>query len=292
MSASLSPSKAPPEAPGPGSAPPRGPVPAYLRSKSEISAEFRRKAGHTRIDTLYEGGCARLKFPRTGRDCNGVIVNTAGGMTGGDEARWSYKLHEGAHVGLTTQSAEKIYRSDRDVADVRVAIKLGKRASLAWLPQEIILFNGARFSRRLEADLAEGAQLTVLEISVFGRTARGERVTEGSFNDRWLVRRGGRIVFAESVKLEGDIAARLAEPAVGGGATAVATLLHVAPNAERRLGPLRRLLSRAATECGASAWDGMLIARFASNDVHALRRDAALAASRFLKEGLPRIWSL
>jgi urease accessory protein len=206
--------------------------------------------------------------------------------------QWAYRLDDGARVELTTQSAEKIYRSDGDTAQVRISIDLGKRAVLAWLPQEIILFNGAKFSRRLDVDMEEGAQLTLLEISIFGRSAGGERIDQGSFQDRWFVRRQGRIVFAESVKLEGNVAAKLAQPAVGNGANAIATVLHISPNAERRLGSARKILARATSECGASAWDGMLVARFVSPDAAAVRRDAALLASRFLVDGLPRIWSL
>jgi urease accessory protein len=271
---------------------PRLSVPAYLKSKSEISARFARVKGETRVGDLYEAGCSRLRFPRAERDCHGVLVNTAGGMTGGDEAVWSYTLAAGARVELTTQSAEKIYRSDGEPAQVRVEVKLGKRANLAWIPQEVILFNGAKFSRRLDVDMDEGAQLTVLEISLFGRSARGEKIDQGSFHDRWIVRRQGRILFAESVKLDGDVAATLAEPAVGSGACAVATLLHVSPTAEKRLGAARKILSRATSDCGASAWDGMLVARFVSGDAAAVRRDAALLAARFLRRGLPRIWSI
>lgn len=270
----------------------RGSVPAYLRSKSRISARFRRVRRLTRIEDLYEIGCCRLRFPRTERDCHGVIVNTAGGMTGGDEALWSYALDDGARVELSTQSAEKIYRSDGDPAQVAISITLGKRAALSWLPQEVILFNGARFSRKLDVDMEDDARLTLLEISVFGRSAKGERVDRGTFHDRWLVRRQGRVVFAESVRLEGDIAARLDVPAVGGGACAIATLLHVAPNAEKRLSSARKALARATSECGVSAWDGMLVARFVSRDALAVRSDAALLASRVLPQGLPRIWSL
>jgi urease accessory protein len=263
-----------------------------LRSKSEINARFGRVRGITRVNDLYESGCSRLKFPRAERNCHGVIVNTAGGMTGGDEAQWSYELDDGARVELTTQSAEKIYRSDGADARVRITVSLGRRAVLSWLPQEVILFNGARFSRRLDVDMEEGAQLTVLEIAVFGRAARGEQLDAASFHDRWLVRRQGRIVFAESVRLEGDVAAKLALPAVGGGARAVATVLHVSPKAVQRLAAARRILARATSECGASAWDGMLVARFVSPDAAAVRCDAALLASRFLTDGLPRIWSV
>jgi urease accessory protein len=159
------------------------------------------------------------------------------------------------------------------------------------VPQEVILFNGASFSRTLDIDMEEGARLTLLEISIFGRREKGETVNSGAFHDRWIVRRQGKVAFAENVKLAGDIAATLDSPAIGSGACAVATLLHVAPDAEKRLARARRALTHATSECGASAWDGMLVARFVSRDAFSVRRDAAYLASRLLPDGLPRIWS-
>lgn len=274
-----------------GAPPSRAAVPAYLRSQSEIRARFRRVRGFTRVDDLYEAGCSRLKFPRSGRDCQGVLVNTAGGMTGGDAASWAFHLDDGARASLATQSAEKIYRSDGEPVRVSISIKLGKRATLAWVPQEVILFDGARFSRTLDIDIGEAAKLLLLEVSIFGRREKGERVTSGAFHDRWIVRRQGAIAFAENVRLAGDIAAQLDRPAVGNGAMAIATLLYVAPDAEKRLARVRRALSPATSECGASAWDGLLVARFLSHDALAVRRDAANLAARLVPDSLPRIWS-
>lgn len=275
-----------------GAAPARpAAVPAFLRSKGEVRASFVRAGTATAISRLYETGGLRLKFPSAGAVCEGVIVNTAGGMTGGDEARFACELGRGARAVLATQSAEKIYRAEEAPVRISVQLHLEPKASLAWVPQETILFDSSGLARSLEADMEEDATLTVLEIAVFGRTARGERVTRGSFHDRWRIRRGGRLLFAEDIRLQGDIASTLDVVAVGSGASAIATLLHVAPKAEARVKSVRAALARARSECGASAWDGMLVARFAARDALNVRTDAAAALRRLLKADLPRIWT-
>jgi urease accessory protein len=92
------------------------------------------------------------------------------------------------------------------------------------------------------------------------------------------------------VRLSGDVAAALARQAIGAGARAVATLVHVAPDAEARLEPLREAMAGAASECGASAWDGLLVARFLHRDAAALRADLARILQAFRGAPLPRSW--
>ncbi len=104
-------------------------------------------------------------------------------------------------------------------------------ATLRWLPQETILFDRARLHRGIEVDLSEGASLLLAEAVIFGRTAMGESVRSGELIDRWRIRRDGRLVFAETLRLGGDIGALLARPAAGNGAVALATVL-LAPGDE------------------------------------------------------------
>ena len=106
-------------------------------------------------------------------------------------------------------------------------MKAAAGAHLGWLPQETILFDRARVSRRIDIDLAEGASLLLCEIVVFGRSAMGESMLQGEFVDRWRLRRGGRLVFAETVRLDGDIGEKLAQPAVANGGVAIGTALIV-----------------------------------------------------------------
>ena len=71
----------------------------------------------------------------------------------------------------------------------------------------------------------------------------GERMLEGEFVDRWRLRRGGRLVFAETVRLDGDIGARLAQPAVANGGVAIGTALIV-PGDEAMVERIREVANR------------------------------------------------
>ena len=141
-----------------------------------------------------------------------MFVNTAGGIAGGDRFDIGITAGEGSRLTLTTAAAEKIYRAAGPAAQLNIALKAEAAAHLAWLPQETIVFDRARISRRIDIDLAESASLLLCEIVVFGRAAMGEKMLHGEFVDRWRMRRGGRLVFAETIRLDGDIGAKLASP--------------------------------------------------------------------------------
>jgi len=267
-------------------------VPQYVRTATEVAAVFEARGPATKLADCFESGGLRLRIPNSEAGCDGVLVNTAGGMTGGDTLRLACRVGRKARVRLTTQSAEKIYRAEHGPATVTAELAVDAGASLAWIPQETILFDGARLERSLSADLEERAKLLVLEMTVLGRVARGETMTSGLFRDRWRVRRDGRLVFADDVRLEGDVASVMQEPATGNGATAIATLLYVAPDAERKLVTVRAALAKAESECGASAWNGLLVARFVSRDPAHVRRDAARALEKLTRTALPRIWAV
>src|SRR5262245_38855153 len=134
---------------------------------------------------------------------------------------------EGAALTVTTAAAEKVYRSLGPDADIAVKLSAAAKSKLCWLPQETILFDRARLVRRIDIDLDETSSFLMAEALIFGRSAMGERVEDGAFTDCWRVRRGGRLLFAETVRLDGAIARRLAEPAVAGGGAAIATVLAV-----------------------------------------------------------------
>ncbi|WP_460448326.1 urease accessory protein UreD [Alsobacter sp. SYSU BS001988] len=264
-------------------------LPAYVRASGVITARFAPTGRGTRAMALREAGGYRLKFPKAAA-CEAVLINTGGGMTGGDRLDVSLALDTGAEAVLTTQSAEKVYRSDGAAAEIAVAIDLAEGARLSWLPQESILFSGSRLRRRLKVAMAADASLTLAETVVFGRVASGETLGEGLFEDRWEIRRGGRLVFAEAVRLDGSLAHMLARPALGGGARAVATVLHLAPDAESRIEEARAALEGAKSDCGASAWNGMLCLRFAAESPAVLRADMAAFLSGFRSGPLPRVW--
>lgn len=260
------------------------------RASGEIRASFAAHGSRTRLANLYETGGLRLRFPRAQDMCEAVMVNTAGGIVGGDRARLTFEAGEGAHVALTSQSAEKIYRSDGAQAQVEVALRLAAGARLEWWPQEAILFDRAVFRRSLDVEMAADARLMVCESVVFGRLAMGEQCRQGTFRDRWRIRRAGRLVFAEDVRLEGAPADLMDRPAIGAGARALATLLVVAPDAAGWLETCRSAPVDPACEISASAFDGILVARMATPSPDLLRAAILDLHTRLLGRAAPRVW--
>ncbi|WP_372784493.1 urease accessory protein UreD [Phenylobacterium sp.] len=250
------------------------------------------EAGATRLARLYQDGCAKIRLPRdhAARGLEAVLINTSGGLTGGDRMSWRVEAEAGAALTVTTQACEKIYRARDGRAEVAVALNAEAGARIDWLPQETILFDGAALSRTLEADLAAGARLLVVEAVVLGRTAMGETVRRGALRDRWRIRREGRLVFADDLRFEGPISEIAARAATLAGGKAFASLLLVADDAQRFLAPLRQAIGDAG---GASAFDGKLFARIVAADGLSLRR-ALLPAIAALRGGEhpPRVWRL
>jgi urease accessory protein len=263
---------------------------AANRARGSVSFEVRAQDGITRRGSLHESGSLRVRFPSPeGAGLSGVFVNTAGGVAGGDRFDVDIAAGEGTRLTLTTAAAEKVYRASGLPAQLNIALKVATGAHLAWLPQETILFDRARIARRIDIELEEGASILLCEIVVFGRAAMGERMREGEFVDRWRVRRGGRLILAETVRLDGDIGAKLARPAVAAGAAAVATALIV-PGDEALVENIREISASFGTEVGISAWNGFAMARFCAQDAARLRTDVMAVLSRASGEALPRLW--
>lgn len=274
--------------------------PALQRTSGTGRMAVKTVNGQTRLDTFYQEGAAKIRIPRLPGQARmeAVLINTSGGLTGGDRLAWDIDAGAGTALTLTTQACEKVYKASAGTADVTVSLKAGAGASLAWLPQETIVFDRARLMRRLDADLAPDARLLAVEATIFGRQARGESVREALFSDRWRIRRDGKLVHADNLRLEGDVAGALALPAVTGGGIAVATVLLVTETAEGLAGPLRDQLAACPTvQSSASFWrvagSGKLLARFVARDSVALRK-GLVPTLALLNEGaqLPKIWSL
>jgi urease accessory protein len=219
-----------------------------------------------------------------------VLINSGGGIAGGDKCSYDFDVGPKAQVTFTTQSAEKIYRAQSNAAEIDVALRIGAHAVVEWLPQETILFGGARLHRRLDMDLDETSSLTMLESVIYGRMAMGETEITGAFRDRWRIRRGRRLLFAEDMRLDGDMTAALDRPAVGDGARANATFLHVAPDAEARLDEIRAILADAPCEWGASAWNGMALVRLLSPSPEKMRAAIVSLLQSFRGRDAPRVW--
>ena len=267
------------------------PLPRHQRARGIGRIGTKCLDGRTRLATLYQEGCAKIRLPHThDADLQAVLINTAGGLTGGDEVSWQVDAAPGARLVLTTQACERVYRSLDDDARVRTDIRVGAGARLDWLPQETILFDRAALDRRLEGDLAGDAVALLAETIVFGRTAMGEAVRSLLLADRWRVRRDGRLVFADGLMLDGNAEAVLGAAATASGARAVANLVLLADTAPARLADMRAVLNDCASEAGASAWPGVLNVRFVAQSGQMLRRDLKRVVEALRGRPMPRVW--
>jgi urease accessory protein len=263
---------------------------AANRAVARIALTVAASGGVTRRARVREEGSLRVRCPGPPSDeLEAVIVNTAGGIAGGDHCTLDVAVAPGARLVVTSAAAEKVYRALDPEATIEVKLKVGAGGSLAWLPQETILFNRARLNRSIEIDLEGDARLVLAEAIVFGRSGMGETVDDGRLIDRWRLRRGGRLVHAEAVRLDGAVSAKLREPAVADRGVAVATVL-VVPGDEGTAANLRALGETFLGEVGVSAWKGIALARLCARSGAALRHDLAAILTAVRGVALPRLW--
>jgi urease accessory protein len=210
-------------------------------------------------------------------------------MAGGDRFGIDIAVGAGARLSVTTAAAEKIYRSLGPVTEIGITLDVAPGGALMWLPQETIVFDQVRLRRSIDVALARDAKLVLAEAAVFGRSAMGEAVIQGSFFDRWRVRVGGALVFAETLRLDGAVAQGLAKRAVANGGVAVASVIKY-PGSDADAAAARALQEDFAGEVGVSAWNGFAVARLVATNGAALRRDLVAVLTAFNAAPLPRLW--
>jgi urease accessory protein len=264
---------------------------AANRATGRIALSVSAASGQSRRARVHEAGSLRVRFPNRAdtAQLEAVVVNTAGGMAGGDRFDVEIDVDAEARLCLTSAAAEKIYRSLGPDTQVGVKLTVGPGATLAWLPQETILFDRARLRRTIDLDLARGASVLLAEAIVFGRSAMGETVACGHMFDRWRVRVGDELVFAETTRLDGEIAQRLSETAIAAAGAAVASVLKF-PGDEDAAAAIRAMQQSFIGDVGVSAWNGLALARLVAPDGAALRHDLIAVLTSWGAGMLPRLW--
>jgi urease accessory protein len=257
-------------------------------------------SGASRLRDLYQRAPCRMLFPdiEPGEPLQAVLLTTSGGLTGGDRTRVEFNVGANARATLTTQAAEKLYRALPGTAPVECAVALtaGTNSWCEWLAQETILFNGAHLRRSFRADLAPGSRMLAVESIVFGRQAMGEELRTGMLHDSWRIRCAGRLAWADTMRLEGDIAGLRRAPFGFGAAVACATMVFAGQDAGELLDPVRAMLADVADESGATLLDGLLIIRLLDSDALRLRSRVVQLAGIIrhraagISRALPRVW--
>ncbi|MGK7753872.1 MULTISPECIES: urease accessory protein UreD [unclassified Roseovarius] len=266
-------------------------APRLPRAIGQLRVSSKMRDGTSCIDALYSAGCARAVFPRRTDAVEAIVVNTSGGLTGGDSFDVDARAGRGSRLVITTQAAERAYRSTSGQARVRTKIAVEAEATMCWLPQELLIFEGAALDRRLDVDLsAKAAEFLMAEPIVLGRTAMREVIHDATFLDRISVRRGGRPVYEDRLSLTGDVQALLDQTATAGGMQAMASALYVGPRAEALLQQVRALLP--ATGGASLLRPDILVVRLLGGDGFMLRSALCPVLEALSGAVLPRSWRL
>ena len=265
-------------------------LPPRAHGKIHIAAKAR-PDGVSALADLHQTGSAKILMTPSREAVEGVVLNTSGGLTGGDTFAVTAEVKPGACLRLTTQAAERVYRTaDQSTARVRNTVHIAGDARLDWLPQETILFQNGALQRSLTVKLAASSRALIVEPVLFGRLAMGETVTQARLSDLLVLERDGVELFRDATRLSGDIAAKLDKPAVGNGARAMALVAFAAPEAEAQLAPIRAMLPGTA---GASlVAQDLLVMRVLAADGFDLRRTLIPVLDRLSGNRLPRSWRL
>ena len=262
------------------------------RSQGEARVSVRLRDGGSVLSQVRQAGSFKMLFPRgEGPALEAVLLNTSGGMTGGDRFRALANVDAGAALTLSTQAAERAYRArPKERATLSVGLTLAPGARIDWLPQETILYDGAALDRRLRIDLAPGATALVVEPLIIGRTAMGEVVRDAHLTDRWEVWQDGALIFADALRLTGDPSALMDRAGAGGGARAMAALLYLGRDAGARRAALADALG--ATGGASLVQDGVLFGRVLASDGFFLRKRLIPAIATLRDGPLPKVWRL
>lgn len=267
----------------------RPPWPIHQRSTGAAHVVM----GPRGLIDLAQSGSAKAMLPRlTAGMPEIVFLNTSGGLASGDRLAFSVTLRDRCRAVATTQTAERAYRADGAAADATVHLRVGQNGWLDWLPQDTILFEGARLNRDTQVDLDPGAGCLMLDMIVLGRLAMGERPARLHLRDRRVVRQAGRIVHHDAMALDDRTLARRDGPALLGDARAMATLAMIAPQAPDMLSAARAVLDEPGVTGAASAPPGRLVIRLLARDDWPLRRQINRLLRVLRKDPLPRIWQV
>jgi urease accessory protein len=269
---------------------------AFERGDGAVCIRTRRRGARTVLAELYQRSPCRALFPGggPGEPLPAVLLTTSGGLAGGDRLDIEIAAGVASHTQVTTQAAEKVYRSLGPDVAVSVRLDVGADAMLEWLPQETILFEHARFDRRSIADIAAGGRLLAADMVVFGRLARGERFSSGLWHESWRIRREGRLLWADAVRLEHDIAGAIDADSGFAGAEAMASAFYVGADAEPLAAIATGMLETQIVRAGCSRLGQLMIARWlggaAAVRSELLRFLGGFRAAAGLAGPLPRLW--
>ncbi|MBM7442340.1 urease accessory protein UreD [Streptomyces sp. HB132] len=171
-----------------------------------------------------------------------TVVGAMSAPLGGDRLAIEVRAEDGARVTVDSAAATVALPGagpDAVPASYDVWLRVGERAELRWLPEQLVSARDSELDMTTRAELAGSARLVLREEQVLGR--HGERT--GRLTTRLTVRRSGRPLLDQHLAYGPGTPGGWDGAAVLGGHRAVGQLLVVdpafddRPPAPRLLGP-------------------------------------------------------
>ena len=248
-------------------------------------------SGQSKIKSLFQQGSTRVLFPRRAKGLECIMINTSGGLTGGDKLSNSIICEGHSHLTISTQGCERIYKSgDGTAAMVENIVTVKNSSRVYWLPQETIIFDQGRIKRHLKVELSSEAEALIVEPVIFGRLAMGETSISGHFEDKIEIHVDGKIAYLDKTRLTGEISKTLKRPAVSNGSTATAILIFKSETAKSFLNFVREQVN---AQSGVSLINtNFMVARFVAPTGYELRKMLVPVINKITDENLPKTWRL
>jgi urease accessory protein len=249
------------------------PMPQSVRVDSDLRLEVIAGPCRGKIAERRETGALRFRFPRAhGRPPEAILVNVAGGLTGGDRVSMAIKVGQNASLTVTSATAERIYSSKDDPTMIATNFHVADGGTLIWLPQESILHEGARLVRTVVVNAESAGRFMLADMIYLGRRASGEGFDDGMWKDRWRVSIGGRLVFADETRLTASTLSAQFRAGTLNSAVALGSCLLCGSAPDHLLALVRQSLEGVdGIHAGATLVDGLAVVRLMSSDASRLR---------------------
>ena len=266
--------------------------------KGEAKISVRRTPDQRQAIDFFQRSPYRVLLPRPSSPniMEIAIANTSGGMVAGDDLNIDVAMGDKTLATVTSQAAEKAYRSHGPEISVEVNLKAGSKSTLKWMPQETILFDGVRLRRRISIHSREDARVLAGELLILGRIASGEILSHGLFHDEWRIEYEGDLIWADNLHLAGDIGSQIASPVGFDESVALATFVYVAADAPIHFDFARSFLTSSGSRVGATLIGNVIVVRWLGKVPSTVKKNYADFVTYFgsevsdLPRSLPSVW--
>ncbi len=246
------------------------------------------------LQKLYQQGSLKALMPDFHENLKQLmLINTAGGITSGDEYSYNIEIDK-SNLCISTQAAEKIYSGFGNPANLEINLNLLNNSRLFWLPKELILFNNCNLKRKINFNLSKDSNLLICENIIFGRTSMKEVFEKGYFSDFWNINIDNKLIHTEAINTNFFEKKYLNSFPTLNNNSAVATIIVVGNKFLNNVNNLSKTLTNnEVTASNYSYWDNKLILRLLSKDSYNLKFAIDKILTYFFEGSkIPKIWNI